>query len=71
MPYIFLTATFSPSMKCRFEDELMRTNPIPIYIRVTMNRINARYSIVKVTKKKSEKKMMKLANEISKDLGNG
>ena len=38
---------------------------------MTTNRINARYSVVKVTKKKAEEKVIEMANEIAKDLRNG
>jgi superfamily II DNA helicase RecQ len=66
--WIFLTATFPPSMKCRFEDELVLTNPVPTYIRATTNRINAQYSVVKAGKNKMMEKAMELASEAVKNL---
>jgi len=71
VPWIFLTATFPPSMKCRFEEELVLTNPVPTYIRATTNRMNVRYSVVKVTEKKAEEKVMEMASEMAKNLENG
>ena len=71
VPWIFLTATFPPCIKCRFEDELLLTNPVPTYIRETTNRLNARYSVIKVGENKVMEKGMELANEIAKDLGIG
>ena len=70
VPWIFLTATFPPSMKCRFEEELVLTNPVPTYIRATTNRMNARYSVVRVMEKKAEEKVMEMASEMVKDLWN-
>jgi superfamily II DNA helicase RecQ len=68
VPWIFLTATFPPSIKCRFEDELLLTNPVPTYIRATTNRLNARYSVIKVEENKVMEKGMELASETAKNL---
>ena len=68
--WIFLMMMFSSSMKCRFEEKLILTNSMPIYIQAITNRMNVRYSIIKMTKKKTEKKVMKMTNEIMKNLKN-
>ena len=71
MPWIFLTIIFPPSIKCRFEDELMLTNLVPTYIRATTNRINAQYSVVKVKENKVIEKVMELASSAAQDLAIG
>ena len=71
VPWRFLTATFPPSMKCRFEDELMLTNPVPTYIRASTNRLNARYSVVRAAENKAETKVIEIACERVKDLRSG
>lgn len=71
VPWIFLTATFPPCIKGRFEDELLLTNPVPTYIRERTNRLNARYSVIKVGENKVMEKGMELANEIAGDLAVG
>jgi superfamily II DNA helicase RecQ len=71
VPWIFLTATFPPSIKCRFEDELLLTNPVPTYIRATTNRMNAQYSVIKVAENKVMEKGMELASQVAKDLKKG
>jgi len=71
VPWRFLTATLPPSMKCRFEDELMLTNPVPTYIRATTNRLNARYSVVRAAENMAEAKVIEIASEKAKDLRNG
>ena len=68
MSWIFLMAMFPSSMKYRFEDELILTNPALIYIHEIINRINAWYSIIKVSENKVMEKGMKLANDVVKDL---
>ena len=64
--WIFLIMTFSLSMKCRFEEKLMLMNSMSTYIRVIINRMNVRYSVVKMTEKKIEKKVMKMTNKMMK-----
>ena len=59
---------FPPSIKCRFEDELLLTNPVPIYIRATTNRINVRYSMIKIAENKVMEKEMELAGPVAKYL---
>jgi superfamily II DNA helicase RecQ len=71
VPWIFLTATFPPSIKCRFEEELLLMNPVPTYIRETTNRRNARYSVIKVGENEVMEKGMELASQAAKDLKKG
>ena len=66
--WIFLMMMFSLSMKCRFEDELILMNSASIYIREITNRINAWYSMIKVSENKIMKKEMKLVNDVIKNL---
>ena len=45
VPMIFLTATFPPSMKRRFEKVLLLRNPKPTYIRAMIARPQIAYSV--------------------------
>ena len=68
MLWIFFIMIFFSSMKCRFEEKLMLTNSISTYIQMIINKMNARYSMIKMIKKKIEKRMIKIMNEIIKNL---
>lgn len=71
VPWILLTATFPPSMKCRFEDELVLTNPVLTYIGATTNRMNAKYSVIKVVENNAVEMGIELTSQAAKDLRDG
>ena len=61
---------FSSSMKYRFKEKLMLTNSISIYIRAIINKMNIWYSIIKIIKKKTKKKIIEMINKMIKNLEN-
>ena len=60
---IYLTATFPPGMKNKFEDDLRLTNPTPTYIRASTNRKNVQYEVITVPDDQHIDKVCQLASE--------
>jgi len=68
VPWIFLTATFPPSMAAGFEESMAMTRPRPRYIRAATNRTLTAYSVIQAKDGDIEECLVNLLDEAGQGL---